>query len=73
MGDPLYAEKLFGEACGQVESIAMIRLAIWSPARQGVLAFGSSDAGGFTGDMGAELVSFIARVVERTAERWPVL
>ncbi|MDF2902177.1 MAG: hypothetical protein K0Q62_2236, partial [Phenylobacterium sp.] len=24
-------------------------------------------------DMGAELVAFLARVVERTAERWPVL
>ena len=27
----------------------------------------------FTEDMGAELVAFLARVVERTAERWPVL
>ncbi len=73
MGPPLYAENLFGEAAERVASIAMVRLAIWSPARQGVLAFGSSDPEAFTGDMGAELVAFIARVVERTAERWPVL
>ena len=40
---------------------------------QGVLAFGSPDPEGFTRDMGVELVAFLARVVERTAERWPVL
>jgi uncharacterized protein YigA (DUF484 family) len=73
MGPPLYGDLLFGEASDQVRSVAMIRLAMWEPARQGVLAFGSADPDGFTGDMGAELVSFLARVVERTAERWPVL
>ena len=73
MGAPLYVENLFCELAEQVQSIAMVRLAIWAPARQGVLAFGSADPDGFTGDMGAELVAFIARVVERTAERWPVL
>jgi uncharacterized protein YigA (DUF484 family) len=41
--------------------------------RQGLLAFGSSDPEGFTPDMGPELVAFLARVVERTAERWPLL
>ena len=73
MGAPLYCEALFGEAAPQVQSVAMVRLAIWAPARQGVLAFGSSEPEGFTGEMGAELVSFLARVVERTAERWPVI
>ena len=72
MGAPLHAEVLFGEAAEQICSVAMIRLAIWNPARQGVLAFGSPDPEGFTEDMGAELTSFLARVVERTAERWPV-
>jgi hypothetical protein len=38
-----------------------------------VLAFGSPDPEGFTPDMGTELVAFLARVVERTAERWPIL
>ena len=39
------------------------------------VAFGSPapDPEGFSHDMGAELVAFVARVVERTAERWPVL
>ena len=38
-----------------------------------LLAFGSPDAEGFTRDMGAELIALLAQVVERTAERWPVL
>jgi uncharacterized protein YigA (DUF484 family) len=64
---------LFGDRQGEVRSTALVRMAIWEPARQGLLAFGSSDPEGFTADMGAELVAFLARVVERTAERWPVL
>ena len=72
MGEPVEAELVFGEAADQVRSAAYIRIAMWSPARQGVLAFGSPDPDGFTADMGCELVAFLARVVERTAERWPV-
>ena len=72
MGEPAEAELVFGEAAEQVRSAAYVRMAMWSPARQGVLAFGSPDPDGFTADMGCELVAFLARVVERTAERWPV-
>jgi uncharacterized protein YigA (DUF484 family) len=57
----------------EIGSVALIRLAIWEPARQGVIAFASADPQAFTSDMGADLVAFLARVVERTAERWPVL
>ncbi len=56
-----------------MKSAALVRMALWSPVRTGVLAFGSADPDGFTPDMGAELVAFLARVVERTAERWPTL
>jgi uncharacterized protein YigA (DUF484 family) len=73
MGEPGAAQALFGSAGALVGSVAMARMAIWTPARQGVLAFGSAEPGGFTIDMGGELVAFLARVVERTAERWPVL
>ena len=73
MGPTVAAEELFGPLAEEVGSVALVRLAVWSPLRQGVLAFGSRDAGGFTRDMGAELVAFLARVVERTAERWPPL
>ncbi|HQT54323.1 MAG: DUF484 family protein [Phenylobacterium sp.] len=73
MGFQPTALGLFGERAPQIRSMAMVRMAIWEPARTGLLAFGSADEHGFTEDMGAELVAFLARVVERTAERWPVL
>jgi uncharacterized protein YigA (DUF484 family) len=64
---------LFGAADDQVRSVALIRMAPFSPARPAICAFGSPDADGFTATMGCELVAFLARVVERTAERWPIL
>jgi uncharacterized protein YigA (DUF484 family) len=73
MGFAPTALGLFGERADEIASTALVRLAIWEPARQGLIAFGSSDPEGFTTDMGSELVAFLARVVERTAERWPVL
>ena len=73
MGFEPVALGLFGDRAPQVRSMAMVRMAIWEPSREGLLAFGSSDENGFTEDMGVELVAFLARVVERTAERWPVL
>jgi hypothetical protein len=73
MGAPRTAQALFDERAEDVASVALVRMAIWAPARQGVLAFGSPDPNGFTEQMGSELVAFLARVVERTAERWPAL
>ena len=73
MGFAPTAMGLFGHDVGEVRSMAMVRMAIWEPSRQGLLAFGSPDPEGFTPDMGSELVAFLARVVERTAERWPRL
>ena len=69
---------LFGAADDQVKSVALIRMAPLfpgdePPARPALCAFGSPEADGFTPTMGCELVAFIARVVERTAERWPIL
>jgi uncharacterized protein YigA (DUF484 family) len=73
MGPVPTAKGLFPGLEAEVGSVALIRLAIWEPARQGLLAFASADPDTFDPDMGAELVDFLARVVERTAERWPVL
>ena len=70
MGPCAGAAELFGEQAGEVRSAAVVRMAIWSPARNAVLAFGSADPDGFAPEMGAELVAFLARGVERTAERW---
>jgi len=73
MGFAPTALGLFGERAADIKSMAMVRMAMWEPSRQGLLAFGSPDPEGFTEDMGAELVAFLARVAERTAERWPLL
>ena len=69
---------LFGAAETEVKSVALIRMApqfpgAEVPARHAICAFGSPEEDGFTPTMGCELVAFIARVVERTAERWPIL
>ena len=69
---------LFGAAEAEVRSVALIRMApqfpgAETPARHAICAFGSPEEDGFTPTMGCELVAFIARVVERTAERWPIL
>jgi uncharacterized protein YigA (DUF484 family) len=71
MGHLPTALGLFGEMAPQIASVALIRMAIWEPARQGVIAFGSADPEAFSDDMGPDLVTFLARVTERTAERWP--
>jgi len=73
MGFAPTALGLFGERGETIKSMAMVRMALWEPSRQALLAFGSADEIGFTEDMGTELVAFLARVVERTAERWPIL
>ena len=73
LGQDFVSEALFGDAAAKIGSAAVVRMALWSPARHAVVAFGSPDPDGFSPEMGAELVAFLARVVERTAERWPVL
>jgi hypothetical protein len=65
------ARGLFG-AGDEIGSVALIRISLWSPARTGILAFGAADESAFSPDMGHELIDFLARVVERTAERWPL-
>ncbi len=65
------AAGLFGSLAPEIGSAALLRLSMWTPSRQGVIAFGAADPAAFSPEMGAELVTFLARVVERTAERWP--
>jgi uncharacterized protein YigA (DUF484 family) len=71
LGETGFGTLLFPSTLVPVQSVALIRLTLWE--RQGLLAFGAADAESFTAEMGAELIAFIARVIERTAERWPVL
>jgi uncharacterized protein YigA (DUF484 family) len=72
MGKVPHLETLFWQQAEAVRSVALIRIALGSPMRQGVLAFGAPDAKAFTPEMGVELIAFLARVVERTADRWPL-
>ncbi len=71
MGHMPTALGLFGDLAPLIGSVALVRVGFWSPTRAGVLAFGAADPGAFTADMGADLVAFLARVTERTAQRWP--
>ena len=64
---------LFDDDIKRIKSAAVLRIALWREGRPGLVAFGSSDYEGFSPEMGAELVAFVARVAERVAERWPVL
>lgn len=67
---------LFGAAEAEVRSVALVRMApqfVGGEARHALCAFGSPDPEGFTPAMGCELAAFLTRVVERMAERWPVL
>jgi len=64
---------LFGDDVRRIKSAALLRIALWREGRPGIVAFGSHDYDGFSENMGAELVAFVARIVERVAERWPVL
>ena len=52
---------------------ALIRLDIHSKAPAGILAFGSRNPDFFAPDQGTELVTFLARVVERCIKAWLTL
>lgn len=71
LGETGFGALLFPDTQPDVGSCAMIRLSIWG--KTALLSFAAADTGAFTPDMGVDLIAFIARVVERTAERWPVL
>ena len=73
LGPAAHQGALFGGRGPEVNSMALVRLAPWNGERHALVAFGSSDPDGFTADMGAELIAFVTRVVERVADRWPVL
>lgn len=77
LGPMIAGLNLFGAAEDQVKSVALVRMAPHltqgGPPRASLCAFGSTEPEGFTPNMGCELAAFLARVVERTAERWPVL
>ncbi len=73
LGPDAVCRVLFDDDTRRIKSAAVLRIALWREGRPGLVAFGSHDFDGFSPEMGAELVAFVARVVERVADRWPVL
>ncbi len=69
MGRLPVAHGLFAGSPSAIGSVALVKIAAWD--RAGLLALGSPDPEAFAAEMGGELVAFLARVVERTASRWP--
>jgi len=65
-GDPA----IFGGGSGLVRSEALIRLHISAESPPGLLAFGSREPDMFHHSQGTELISFLARVVERCIRTW---
>ena len=72
LGQLSRAVPLFGDRADVVRSVALARIAPWTPQRAGVIAFGSPDPEGFTPQMGSDLIGFLARVAERIVERWQI-
>jgi len=70
MGVVPTAVGLFGDLGPIVGSVALVRLTMGPARRQGVLAFAGVESDAFAADMGPDLVTFLARVIDRTAERW---
>ncbi|CAA7612419.1 conserved hypothetical protein [Candidatus Terasakiella magnetica] len=65
-GDPA----LFGEAAALVQSSAVVRLTPGGRCPEGVMALGSRHGRTFHAGQATELISFLARVVERSVNRW---
>ena len=61
---------VFGEAAGLVRSAAMVRLDLARELPAGLLALGTRRHGMFQPGQGADLLTFLARVVEHCLRRW---
>lgn len=61
---------IFGEASGLVRSAALVRLDLAPALPPGVLAMGTRRIGTFSPAQGADLLHFLARVVEHSLRRW---
>jgi len=72
MGAPRAAQALFDERADQVASVALVRLAIWTPAGRGA-GLRLARPRRLRQRHGRRTGGLLARVVERTAERWPAL
>lgn len=61
---------LFGDVADDVQSYALLRLAISPDAPQGLLAIGSSQPNTFHPSLGSDMLEFLSRVIERQIGSW---
>jgi len=61
---------LFGEVADDVQSYALLRLAISPDAPPGLLAIGSSLPNTFHPSLGSDMLEFLSRVIERQIGSW---
>jgi uncharacterized protein YigA (DUF484 family) len=66
-------EAIYGAGATLVRSQALVRVDIAMQTPPAIIAFGSRDPHMFNGSQGTELVSFLARVVERQFRTWLLL
>jgi uncharacterized protein len=62
--------RIYGEAAGLVRSEAMLRLSVRDDAPCALLALGSRDPVRFHAGQGAELLTFLARIMEHSIRTW---
>jgi uncharacterized protein YigA (DUF484 family) len=63
-------EAIYGGGANLVQSQALLRVDISMDTPPAILAFGSRDPKMFQPGQGTEMVSFMARVVERAFRSW---
>ena len=73
LGEEAVRPVIFGGETPDILSAALIPIHLDGGERPGLVAFGSVGRFGFTPEMGIELIAFIARMVEKVANRWPLL
>jgi len=70
LADVIGEPELFGEAAGLVRSAALLRLRISDATPPALLALGSRAPDQFEPGQGGDLLSFLARTLERTVRLW---
>lgn len=63
-------EEIYGGGAGLVRSQAILRIDVSAMTPPAILAFGSRDPETFQPGQGTELISFIARIIERSMRAW---
>ena len=63
-------EEIYGGGAGLVRSQAILRIDLSAMTPPAILAFGSRDPEAFGPGQGVEMISFLARIIERSMRAW---